>query len=638
MFKKKFWISLIFTIPIVLFSQLESRLFGLDPLFDFAGQQYVQLGLSTILFIYGGWPFVSGMISELKSKSPGMMTLISVALVTAYGYSSAVVFGLRGEPFFWELATLISVMLLGHWIEMSATIQAGNALESLAKLLPETALKLGDGDESEVEIAQLQKGDHVKIKPGQKIPIDGIIIEGSASIDESMLTGESKPTTKSKGAEVVGGSINQDGILIIEVSKINEDTYLSQVIQLVRNAQNSKSKLQTLADRVAFWLTIVALSISFITFVVWWVINPSDIAFAIARAVTVLVIACPHALGVAIPLVVARSTSIASKNGFLIRNRTTFEKAYNANSIVFDKTGTLTKGVFEVTDVQIIGDSLDKNHVLHYAQSLEANSDHPIAKGITQYQTATKLLEVTDFRELTGEGVEGTIEGKIIKIVSPGYLKRNEIKAPEELNQKEQSQTIVIMLVDNQVSAIFALGDSIRSESKVAIQSLHEMGIESVMLTGDNQQVANKVASQLGIDTVFAEVLPDQKSQKIQDLQQGNKLVVMVGDGVNDAPALATANIGIAIGAGTDVAIETADIILVRNNPLDVTKVIQLSKRTHTKIVQNLWWAAGYNIIAVPLAAGILFPIGITLSPAIGGLLMALSTVIVSVNAQRLSI
>lgn len=637
MFRNKFFVALFLSIPILILSPMDSNmldmgLFGIS----FVGQRWLIFGLSTILFLYGGKPFLDGMISEIRKKQIGMMTLITIAISTAYFYSSGILFGLKGMPFFWELATLIDVMLLGHWIEMRATMGASKSLEELVKLLPTTAHKLDQNNQLiDVELNSLVIGDKILVKPGEKIPADGVVIDGHSYVNESALTGESKPVQKNIGQSVIGVALNGSGSLTIQVTKIGEDSFLNQIIKLVKEAQDSKSKLQNLANKAAFWLTVVALTVGFGSFVFWMIIDPSNPNFALERLVTVLVIACPHALGIAIPLVVARSTTLASMNGFLIRNRIAFEQARNIQAVVMDKTGTLTFGNFGVTDKLIFGQEFDEKTVIQYAAALETKSEHPIAKGITALNTPT--IPVENFEAITGQGVQGKVEGNLVQVVSPGYLISKNILIPEAAkNFMEQGKTTVFVVINGSLAGAIALADTVRPESKPAILELQKMGIRTIMLTGDSLKVAQSVALELGIDEVLAEVLPNQKSQKIKDIQAKGFVTAMIGDGINDAPALATADIGIAIGAGTDVAIETADLILVKSNPGDIAKIIKLAKSTYSKTIQNLWWASGYNIVAIPLAAGLLHYQGLDLSPAVGGIFMAISTVIVSFNANKL--
>ncbi|MEC2160868.1 heavy metal translocating P-type ATPase [Virgibacillus halodenitrificans] len=636
-FKKRFYISLLVTIPILILSPMIQGFIGIEWRFTF--DKYVLFILATFVFFYGGWPFITGAIGELKKKNPGMMTLIGLAILVAYGYSSLTVFGWEGKDFFWELATLIDIMLLGHWIEMRSVMGASNALEELVKLMPNEAHKLDENDEAvDVPVAELKNKDRVLVKPGEKIPVDGTILDGKTAVDESMLTGESVPVEKYKNDEVIGGSVNKEGSITVQVEKTGEESYLSQVVTMVKEAQDSKSKTQDLTNRAAKWLFYLALLAGFATLFIWLALGYSfDVA--LERMVTVMVITCPHALGLAAPLVVAVSTSISAKQGLLIRNRTNFEGARNLNAVVFDKTGTLTKGEFGVTEiVPVEGES--KADILMLAASLEAHSEHPIAAGIVAHSKDQEitLKKVADFTSITGKGIEGKVDGKQINVVSPGYIKSNGLNYDTDAFNKmsEEGKTVVFVLVDDRLVGMIALADIVRETAKEAIAALKEDGIHSIMLTGDNQKVANWVAKQLEIDEVYAEVLPDDKANQVKDIRNKGWKVAMTGDGVNDAPALATADLGIAIGAGTDVAMETADVVLVKSNPKDVVSIINLSRKTYRKMVQNLWWAAGYNIFSIPLAAGVLAPVGIVLSPAVGAVLMSLSTVIVAINAKLL--
>lgn len=635
-FKKRFYISLLVTLPVLILSPMLQGFVNLD--LRFTGDMYILFALSTFIFFYGGWPFLTGAWSELKEKNPGMMTLIGLAIVVAYGYSSLTVFGLSGKNFFWELATLIDIMLLGHWIEMKSVMGASKALEELVKLMPSEAHRINeDGEIEDVPTSELNEGDHVLIKPGEKVPVDGLIVKGKSSIDESMLTGESVPVEKEKEDEVIGASINGEGSLTVKVEKTGEDSYLSQVVTMVKEAQESKSKTQNFSDRAAKWLFYLALGAGITTLIVWLVLG-YDFVYALERMVTVMVIACPHALGLAAPLVVARSTALSAKKGLLIRNRASFEGARNLEAVVFDKTGTLTEGKFGVTDV--VTENEDENQIFQLAASIEAESEHPIARGIVEEakNRSLTLKDVDEFSSITGKGLEGTVDGKKVMVVSPGYMNDEEIDYHKEryMELSEQGKTVVFVLVDGKLEGMFALADMIRDSAKNAIQQLKNMNISSIMLTGDNQQVADWVANQLDLNEVYAEVLPHEKADQIKKVKGKGLNVAMTGDGVNDAPALANADLGIAIGAGTDVAMETADIVLVKSNPEDVVSIIELSKATYKKMIQNLWWAAGYNIIAIPLAAGILYPIGVVLSPAVGAVLMSLSTVIVAINAKLL--
>lgn len=636
-FRKRFWISLILTLPILVLSPLLQKLVGLNETFHFQGDIYVLFGFSSAVFWYGGWPFLKGFLKEIKSFEPGMMTLVAVAIATAYIYSSAVVFGLTGKMFFWELATLVDIMLLGHWIEMKSVMGASKALEELAKLMPSDAHKrMPDGSVKDVPLSELVVGDKVLIKPGEKIPADGVIVEGESSINEAMLTGESNPVTKKTNDKVIGGSINGEGSLTIEVKGTGKDSFLSQVIDLVKQAQESKSKNQDLANTAAKWLTIVALGGGIITLAIWLVLVGKDFAFAIERAVTVMVIACPHALGLAVPLVVAVSTALAASNGLLLRNRSAFESARKIKAVIFDKTGTLTEGRFGVTDILEFSKDVDKETLCKYAASVDANSEHPIAKAIAA--SSENKVAVKNFKGIPGKGAEGKVDGKDILVVSPGYLKELKISMTDERIEPMQSQgkTVVFVLVDGKLKGAIALADIIRPEAKQAIDALKALNIRCMMLTGDNNATAKWVSDQVGVDEYFAEVLPQDKAAKVKEIQSRGMLVAMTGDGVNDAPALAQADLGIAIGAGSDVAVETADVILVRSNPLDVVALLKLSIATHRKMIQNLVWATGYNVITIPIAAGALYAWGVILTPAVGAALMAASTVIVAINARLL--
>jgi P-type Cu2+ transporter len=634
-FKRRFIISLIFTVPILAISTFIQDLFRFK--LEFSGSIYALFLLSTFVYFYGGHPFLKGFFNEIKDKNIGMMTLIAVAISSAYFYSSAVVFGLKGEVFFWELATLIDIMLLGHWIEMRSVLGASRALEELVKIMPSEAHLIRDGQMVDVKVETLKPGDRVLVKPGEKIPVDGVVIEGETNVNESMLTGESKPVTRKTHDNVISGSINGEGSISVEVKKIGSETYLNQVIELVKQAQESKSKTQDLADNAARWLTVISLSVGAITFAAWFYFG-RDSAFAVERAVTVMVISCPHALGLAVPLVVAVSTSLAAKAGLLIRERSAFEKAKDLQAVVFDKTGTLTEGRFGITDIIPLAE-LNENEVLRMTASLEANSEHPIATGIVSgsKEKGLELVHIHEFKAIPGKGVEGQVQGKSWMVVSPGYLRESKIALNDARLDKlgQQGKTIVFLLEEIRPIGAIALADVIRTESREAIDKLKSMNIKCMMLTGDNHFVAKWVAEDLGLDEFFAEVLPHKKAQAIRNVQK-EYIVAMVGDGVNDAPALVQADVGIAIGAGTDVAVESADIVLVRNDPRDVVNLVLLSKKTYTKMFQNLMWATGYNALAIPLAAGILYSYGILLSPAIGAILMSASTVIVAINARLL--
>jgi len=638
-FRKRFWISLATTIPILALSPMIQAFLGFKQAFGFPGDASVLWGFSTFVFFYGGWPFLKGLFDELRETNPGMMTLIAVAISTAYAYSSVVVFGLEGKVFFWELATLIDIMLLGHWIEMKSVMGASRALEELAKLMPSDAHKvMEDGSTQDVSIEELEPGDKVLIKPGEKVPVDAEVIEGESAVNEAMLTGESKPVAKGVGSKVIGGSINGESSLTTQVQKTGKDSFLSQVIDLVEQAQQSKSRSQDLANKAALWLTIIALSCGAVTLIIWLGIVDRDFAFSLERTVTVMVITCPHALGLAVPLVVAVSTALSAKNGLLIRDRASFERGRNIQAIVFDKTGTLTKGEFGVTDTLALAEGVTEDGLLQYAAAVESNSEHPIAKGIAA--SVEKPPQVEDFQSIPGKGAQGRVDGKAVKIVSPGYLQDNGISIQDERIEtfNSQGKTVVFVLVDGTLQGAIALADIIREESKQAISKLKEMGIQCMMLTGDNRQVAKWVADEIGLDDFFAEVLPQDKAEKIKEVQSRGLIVAMTGDGVNDAPALAQADVGIAIGAGTDVAVQSADIVLVHSNPLDAVAILDLSRATYRKMIQNLAWATGYNAVAIPLAAGALYAYGVLLSPAVGAVLMSLSTVIVAINAKFLRV
>lgn len=636
-FKKRFYISMILTIPILALSPMIQNFLGVDWRFD--NDLYILFVLSTIVFFYGGWPFLTGGIQELKKKNPGMMTLIALAITIAYGYSTMVVFGWDGNQLFWELATLVVIMLLGHWIEMRSIMGASNALEELIQLMPNEAHKLDENNNAhDVPLAEIQNNDRLLVKPGEKVPVDGLIIEGKSTIDESLLTGESHPVEKEEGDQVIGGSVNNEGSLIVEVEKTGEASYLSQVVKLVKEAQESKSRTQDLTNRAAKWLFYLAIVAGLVTFSTWILLGYT-VDVAVERMVTVMVITCPHALGLAAPLVVAVSTSISAKKGLLIRNRAGFEDARHLNAVVFDKTGTLTKGEFGVTDI-MPSRYYTEEDVLQLAAAIEQNSEHPIATGIVNSAMGQGLEQkrVTDFESITGKGIQGRVGDLKINVVSPRYVNENNLNFDEQqFNElSEEGKTVVFILVDDELAGMIALADIVRETAKEAVSALKAQGINSIMLTGDNQKVADWVAKQLGIDEVYAEVLPDDKATQIKKIKDKGWKVAMTGDGVNDAPALATADLGIAIGAGTDVAMETADVVLVKSNPNDVVALIDLSKKTYRKMVQNLWWATGYNIFAIPLAAGVLAPWGIVISPAIGAVFMSLSTIIVAINAKLL--
>jgi len=638
-FRRRFWVSLVLTVPVLVLARHIQGWLGLHDVLTFPGDNLVQFILASAIFFYGGWPFLTGLVGEVQTRRPGMMTLIGLAIAVAYGYSSAVVFGLRGEDFFWEVATLIDIMLVGHWIEMKSVLGASAALESLVRLMPaEAHLVQSDGSTRDVPVTELRRGHRVLVKPGEKIPTDGVIIAGHTSLNEAMLTGESKPVEKAKGAAVIGGSVNGEAAITVEVAKTGDETYLAQVIALVRQAQESRSRSQDLASRAAVWLTGVALGGGAVTLGAWLALGAS-LPFAIERTVTVMVIACPHALGLAVPLVVAVSTALSAGNGLLIRDRSAFERARALDAIVFDKTGTLTEGRFGVTDVISLG-ARSEREVLRLAASLESQSEHPIAAGVVRSagERGIAVAPPEDFRAIPGKGAEALVEGVKVKVVSPGYLKASGLSAdhPRVHEVAEQGKTVVYVLVDERVEGAIALADVIRPESREALARLKALGIRVMMLTGDASAVARWVALELDLDEFFAEVLPDQKAARIKDVQARGLTVAMTGDGVNDAPALTQADVGIAVGAGTDVAIESADIVLVRSDPRDVTTIVELARATYRKMVQNLWWATGYNVLAIPVAAGVLYPAGILLTPAVGAVLMSVSTVLVAFNARLL--
>ncbi|MHA1616345.1 MAG: copper-translocating P-type ATPase [Candidatus Njordarchaeales archaeon] len=638
-FKRRFIVSTLLTIPLLLVSPFIQSVIGITIAIPY--KNYILFVLASIIYFYGGFPFLKGLIEEISKHKPGMMTLIGLAISVAYVYSSAVTFLIPGKTFFWELATLIDIMLLGHWIEMRSVLGASRALEMISKLLPSRAHKvLEDGSVVDVPVSEIRVGDKILVRPGEKVPVDGVVVDGKTSLDESMLTGESLPVHRGPGDKVIGGAINLEGAIIVEVTATGKDTYVAQIINLVQEVQMARSRMQDLADRAAFFLTIIAIVAGTITFFTW-LFYLGDPLFALERMVTVMVITCPHALGLAIPLVVAVSTAESAKNGLLVRNRQAFERAKNVNVVVFDKTGTLTKGIFEVTDIVAIKD-VDSKELLRIAASLEVNSEHPIARGIMKKaeELGLSLFRVNDFRAITGKGIEGSINSQKFMVVGPGYLKENgiEVKSEEVRKLQAEGKTTVYVLRGREVLGAIALADTPKPESFEAIRELKQLGIECIMLTGDNRVTAERIAKELGIERVYAEVLPHEKVKVIKELQLEGNIVAMVGDGVNDAPALIQADVGIAIGAGTDITIESGDIILVRSDPRDVVMAIRLAKATYRKMVQNLLWATGYNTIAIPAAAGVFYKLGILLSPAVGAILMSLSTVIVAINSRFLHI
>ncbi|WP_267643215.1 copper-translocating P-type ATPase [Haloarchaeobius amylolyticus] len=642
MFRRRFWVSLVLSLPVIYFSEFIQTTVGYAAP-TFPGSVLITPVLSVIIFAYGGVPFLSMARAELKNREPGMMMLISLAITVAFVYSIASLFLEGTTPFFWELVTLIDIMLLGHWMEMRSVRQASGALDELAKLMPDTAERITEtGDTEEVPVSDLGGGDVLLVRPGASVPADGEVVEGESSVDESMITGESRPVDKEPGSEVVAGTVNQDGSLRVRVTKTGDETTLAGIMRLVDEAQQSKSRTQLLADRAAGWLFYVALTVAAITAVAWVVAQGFNIG-VLERVVTVLVIACPHALGLAVPLVVAINTSTAAQNGMLIRDRIAMEEARNLDTVMFDKTGTLTKGEQGVVGVETAGD-WDEQRAFEVAAGVEGDSEHMIARAIRNAaeERGVQRASVSNFENLRGLGVRATVDGETVHLGGPNLLEKLGIDRPDDIatfaaEAGSNAQTVIYLIRnESEVVAAFALADVIREESRQAIEALHGMGIEVAMLTGDSKDVARAVSEELGIDQYFAEVLPEEKDTTVAQLQSEGKLVAMVGDGVNDAPALTRADVGIAIGSGTDVAIESGDIILVDNNPLDVVRLVRLSKASYRKMQENLVWATGYNVFALPLAAGILAPVGILLSPAIGAVFMSLSTIIVAINARRL--
>lgn len=633
-FLRRFWVCIILTVPVLLLSHMIQSWLGFT--IAFPGDNYVLLVLASVIYFYGGIPFFKGLVSEMRDNAIGMMTLVALAISVAYFYSVAVAFGLPGMDFFWELATLIDIMLIGHWIEMRSTMAASNALQSLVALLPATVHVERNGTVTDVDVKDLKKDEIAIIKPGEKIPADGIITEGISYINESMLTGESVPVKKERDAKVIAGSLNGDGAIKIKVTGTGADSYLQKVITMVQSAQSAKSKTQNLADKVAKWLTFISLGVGIITFIVWYINH--DLAFALERMVTVMVTSCPHALGVAIPLVVAISTTASATHGLLIRNRTAFENARKLTTIIFDKTGTLTKGSHEVQKVISRSDKFTSDEILQYVAAVQQQSEHYIARGIINKlkEKNLDLWQVSDFTYDQGIGVTGTVNGKQVIASGPNYFINQKQALPEVPNEvDQQTETVTYVFIDQQLAGFITLEDSIRETSAEAIAQLKGMGIKSYLLTGDNEKIAASVAGRLKMDGYFANVLPHQKQDKLKEFQARGEVVAMTGDGVNDAPALAQADVGIAVGSGTDVAAETADIILVNSDPKDVVQMIEFGRKTYRKMLQNLGWAVGYNVVAIPLAAGVLYP-AFMLSPAMGAVLMSLSTVIVAINAKML--
>jgi P-type Cu2+ transporter len=646
MFRDKFWLSLLLTIPTLIWGHMLPRALGYTPP-PVPGARWIPAFFGAAVFVYGGWVFLQGAIRELRDRLPGMMTLIALAISVAFLFSAAVTFGFPGMPLWEELSTLVTVMVLGHWIEMRSISQAQGALGELAKLLPNTTLRLHGEHVEEVAIAVLRERDLVLVRPGASIPADGVVRQGSSTVNESMITGESRPVAKKEGDRVIAGTVNGSGSLRVEVTGTGERTALAGIMRLVEQAQTSRSRAQALADRAAFWLTLIALGAGALTLVAWLAAR-AEPAFAIERLVTVLVIACPHALGLAVPLVIAISTTMGARGGLLVRDRRGLEEARNLSAVVFDKTGTLTRGEFGVVGITT-ADGLSEQEALRLAAAVERDSEHTIAQGIvrTASERGLELPPAEDFQAVPGVGVTARVGDRAFLMGGPALLRSRSVSVPEPLRRAtdeagRRGQSSIYLVQDGadgsggKALAAFAVADVIREESREAVQALHGQGIKVVMLTGDARPVADAVASELGIDTVFAEVLPDQKSAKIEELKRAGERVAMVGDGVNDAPALVTADVGVAIGAGTDVAVEAGDIVLVRSDPRDVPRIVRLSRATYRKMVQNLWWATGYNVVAIPLAAGVLAQQGILLSPAVGAVLMSLSTIIVAVNAQLL--
>jgi len=641
MFRRRFFVSTLLSIPVLLYSEtLQSWLSFSVPAFP--GSEWINPVFAVVVFAYGGVPFIQMAVPELKDRAPGMMTLISMAISVAFVYSLASVVFPTSSAFFWELVTLIDVMLLGHWIEMRSVRRASSALDELAKLMPDTAERITDsGDTEKVPVSDLSEGDLVLVRPGASVPADGVVNEGDSDVNEAMITGESRPVSKEPGDEVIGGTVNGDGSLRVRIDATGDETTLAGIMRLVEEAQSSKSKTQVLADRAAGWLFYVAVGAAVVTAIAWTIAVSFD-AIVIERVVTVLVIACPHALGLAIPLVVAINTSLAARNGMLVRDRIAMEQARNLDAIIFDKTGTLTEGEHGVVGMETV-EGVDEDDALALAAAVESDSEHMIARAIREAgsERDVTVLDASGFEAMKGRGVRATVDGQEVYVGGPNLLNHLDSEVPDSLTDfadeaGENAQTVVYLVRDGDLVAAFAMADVIREESYRVVEALHSLGIEVAMLTGDSEDVAKAVVKKLGIETVFAEVLPEDKDTKVQELQDEGKLVAMVGDGVNDAPALTRADVGIAIGSGTDVAVQSADVILVQNNPMDVVRLVKLSKASYRKMQENIVWAAGYNVFAIPLAAGVLAPIGILLSPAVGALLMSLSTVIVAINAQLL--
>jgi len=641
MFRQKFWGTLLLSIPTIIWAPMIQHWLGYEAPGGHAASRWIPAIFGTLVFAYGGWVFIRGAVAEIRDRLPGMMTLISLAISVAFAFSLAVTFGFPGSDLWWELATLVTIMMLGHWIEMRSISQAQGALKELAKLLPDSAERIvGDRTET-VPVSDLREGDVVLIRPGAAIPADGVVRDGSSDVNESMITGESRPVRRGPGEKVIAGTVNGSGSLRIEVTGTGEKTALAGIMRLVAQAQRSRSRAQVLAERAAFLLTIIAIVAAGLTLVVWAVAG-KDASFVIERVVTVLVIACPHALGLAIPLVVAISTTLGARSGLLVRDRRGLEEARNVTAVFFDKTGTLTRGEFRVVEITTTP-GLTPDDALALAAAVERDSEHTIAQSIVRsaVERGLSLPRAEGFQAIPGRGVQAAVTGRELLLGGPALLRQLDAHVDPALQAAidraaTRGQSAITMVERSTALAVFAVADAVREESREAVQRLHEQRIEVIMMTGDAQAVAQSVAEELGIDTVFAEVLPDQKASKVKQVQQQGKRVAMVGDGVNDAPALVTADVGIAIGAGTDVAVEAGDVVLVRSDPRDVPRIVALSKATYRKMIQNLWWAAGYNIFAIPLAAGVLAPLGIVLPAAMGAVLMSLSTIIVAINAQLL--
>jgi Cu2+-exporting ATPase len=640
MFRDKFWWSVVLTVPTVVWSPMVQQWLGFQAP-AFPGSRYIPAFFGTILFFYAGMVFIRGAVQEIKDRLPGMMTLISLAITVAFVFSLAVTFGVPGMDLWWELATLITVMVLGHWIEMRSIMQAQGALNELAKLVPDTATRVTGKKTEEVPVSELHEGDVILVRPGASIPADGIVREGSSAVNESMITGESRPVEKKPGEKVIAGTVNSAGSLRVEVTGTGEKTALAGIMRLVAQAQTSRSRAQALADRAAFYLTVIAIVSALLT-LLGWLAAGATIVFAVERVVTVLVIACPHALGLAIPLVIAISTTLGARSGLLVRDRRGLEEARNLNAVVFDKTGTLTRGEFRVVDITAVT-GLSPDDALRLAASVERDSEHTIARGVVNSAEEKGLssAKAEQFQAIPGEGVQATVEGRQLMIGGPTLLRRLGIALGPDLQKAmdkaaQNAQTAIALVEGKTPLAVLAIADAVRPESREAVQKLHEQKIQVILMTGDAKAVADAVGKELGVDTVLAEVSPEQKAAKVKELRDSGKRVAMVGDGVNDAPALLKADVGIAIGAGTDVAVEAGDVVLIRSDPRDVSRIIALSKATYRKMIQNLWWAAGYNIVALPLAAGVLAWRGIVLNPAVGAILMSMSTVVVAINAQLL--